>query len=94
MKIPKKLKIGAVTYEVIIATEWKGRDENGHDGECFYDRVMGHKIYIGAELSREAQEVTFLHEVLHALNSTMDHEFLDSLSEQLYQVLADNNLLR
>jgi Zn-dependent peptidase ImmA (M78 family) len=51
-------------------------------------------IYIGAELTDEAQVVTLIHEILHVCNATMDHEFLDSLAEQLGQVFIENNLLK
>ena len=94
MVIPKQAKIGGIVYKVVIAEEWPGRVVGEHDGECFYDQTHGNTIYIGAELSQEAQEITFIHEALHAMNATMDHEFLDSLAEQLYQFLADNGLLK
>lgn len=94
MVIPKQVKIGGVTYKVILAEEWPGRKAGDHDGECFYDRSNGNVIYIGSELTQEAQEITFIHEALHCINSTMDHEFLDSLAEQLYQFLSDNKLLQ
>lgn len=94
MIIPNSVKIGGITYKVVVAETWPGRQEGDHDGEAFYSKAMGNVIYIGAELSQEAQEVTFIHEALHCINATMDHEFLDSLAEQLYQFLADNNLLK
>lgn len=91
MKIPGTVKIGGTKFKVIIADEWKGRD--GYDGECVIEKKRGNVIYIGADLSKEAQEITFIHEALHAMNSTMDHEFLDSLAEQMYQFLSDNKFL-
>lgn len=94
MIIPDSVKIGGIVYAVIVAKTWPGRIEGQHDGECFYSSSQGNVIYLGAELSPEAQEVTFLHEALHAMNATMDHEFLDSLAEQLYQFLSDNKLLK
>lgn len=94
MQIPNQCKIGGIVYKVIVVDTWPGRQRGDHDGECFYDQEHGNVIYIGAELSHEAQEITFLHEAFHAMNATMDHEFLDSLAEQLYQFLADNGLLK
>jgi hypothetical protein len=92
MKIPKTVKIGAITYKVIIADDWLGSD--GADGECIVSRDRGGPcIYVRADLVQEAQEITFMHEALHAMNSTMDHQFLDSLSEQIYQFLKDNHLI-
>lgn len=61
MNIPKKVKIGGITYTVAIASKWPGRTEGDYDGECFYSAREGNVIYIGAELSPEAQEVTFIH---------------------------------
>jgi Zn-dependent peptidase ImmA (M78 family) len=92
MTIPLEVKIGAITYQVFILDDWMGRD--GDDGECTYDKKRGHCIFIGADLSQPAQEITFIHESLHAMNSTINHEFLDSLSEQLYAFLKENDLLK
>lgn len=92
MIIPKKVKIGAITYQVRIQNSWFERGDV--DGETFYNEPEGNVIYIFSGLSREAQEATFIHEALHCMNSTVNHEFLDSLAEQLYQFLSDNKLLK
>lgn len=92
MTIPKLLKIGAVKYKVKVVKEWAGYD--GADAQTFYDKQHGHVIYINSELTQEAQETSLLHEIMHCLNATMNHEFLDSLAEQLYTVLKENNLLK
>lgn len=91
MEIPSSVKIGGVTYKVVIADHWFESD--GSDGEVFYDQRNGNVIYIRSDLSQEAKEVTFLHEALHCMNSCIDHNFLDSFSEQLYQFLKDNKLI-
>lgn len=92
MEIPAHIKIGAVTYKVRLLPDWPGRDEA--DGESFYERPHGHAILIYDGLTAEAQEITLLHEILHCLNATINHEFLDSLAEQLHQVLSENHMLR
>lgn len=92
MIIPKKVKIGGIIYSVKVLPHWDDRGDA--DGMLSLDSDTGNTIYIGSELTKQAQEVTFFHEVLHAMNSTMNHEFLDSLAEQLYQVLHDNGLLK
>lgn len=89
-EIPKSLKIGGINYEVKIANEWPDHDYD--DGEIFNDRKVGNVIYIREDLSDEARMITLIHEILHACNSTMNHEFIDSLSEQIYQVLKDNKM--
>ena len=87
MKLPSTIKIGGVTYKVIIANEWFNHDEA--DGETFNDLRNGNTIYIRETLSQEAKEITLIHEILHCCNSTVNHEFLDSLAEQIYQVFKD-----
>ncbi len=93
MKIPKKVKIGGITYKIIIANDWLGKGEDTQ-GQNFQDSQKGNVIYIDSGLSQEAQFTTFLHECLHSMNATMNHEFLESLSLQLYQFLKDNSLLK
>ncbi len=92
MTIPPEIKIGGVIYKVVITDSWFER--NGADGEQFNTKEQGNVIYIGSELSKEAQEITFIHECLHAMNSVINHEFLDSFSEQFYQCFNDAGLLK
>lgn len=92
MKIPSKVKVGGIWYKVIIAEHWF--EHESADGETFYDNVNGNTIYIRKSLSQEAKEVTFLHEVIHCMNATINHEFIDSFAEQMYQFLSDNKLLK
>jgi hypothetical protein len=44
-------------------------------------------------LSQEMKEATFIHEVFHTLNTTIDHTLLDSLSTQMFQVLKDSSII-
>lgn len=92
LEIPKSVKIGGINYEVRIADEWP--DHDCSDGEVFNDTKVGNVIYIRATLSDEAKIITLIHEGMHAMNSTINHEFLDSFAEQIYQFLSDNNLLK
>ena len=85
MKIPKKLKIGAHTYKIQIV---KDLDKCGST-----DR-MKETISLADWLPKSQLEATLIHEILHAINNEMDHERLDSLAEQLYQVFSDNKLLK
>ena len=84
MKIPSELKIGAHRYKVIIT-----------DLETKYGLHDCCKatITIDASLPDSRKGSTLLHEILHALNSELDHALLDSLSEQIFAVLHDNGLL-
>ena len=89
MNIPKRLKIGGITYKVIEAEDWLERN----DADGMLD-ARTNTIYIHTKLSPEFKNITLIHEALHCMNSTIDHIALDSLAEQLYQVLHDNKLLR
>lgn len=88
MVIPKTLRIGGHTYKIVFTTL-----EN-ELGKCDYDKCI---IYIEKDMVQSQKEATLIHEVFHALNSTMDeglgHMLLDSLSEQFYAVLKDNKLI-
>ena len=89
MKIPKKLKIGG--HEVgVLFEELEGHADASH---------ILNEIRIDPSLAQSHQEASLFHEILHYLNPTMDdtqmgHALLDSLAEQLYQVLKDNDLLK
>lgn len=79
------LKIGGHDYTLIFSPTMEEL------GKTIYnDRI----IMINKDADRSIQESTLIHEILHALNSQLDHTLLDSLAEQLYQVLKDNNLLK
>lgn len=91
MRIPNKLKIGGHIVKVEIANL---RPEL--DGEFNGDKNI---ISISKSIPQSRKEATLIHEILHAMNATLGetstgHIFLDSLSEQLYQVLKDNHLLK
>lgn len=83
--LTRPLKIGGHDYTLIFSPTMEEL------GKTIYnDRI----IMINSDASRTIQESTLIHEILHALNSQLDHTLLDSLAEQLYQVLKDNNLLK
>jgi hypothetical protein len=86
MKIPSTIKIGAHRVKIVLGQV--------NDDECAnYDRDSG-VITICENLPQTQKEVAFIHEIFHVMNSVLDHTLLDSLSEQIYQVLKDNNLLK
>jgi len=84
----KILKIGGH----IVNVEYKLLPDA--NGEFDYET---NTITISTDISPSHQQAALLHEILHCLNSTLDshdygHAFLDSLAEQLYQVLSDNSV--
>jgi len=87
-----KLKIGGHTFEVI-------KKDFGKDSldlaETDFD---ARTISIHSKSARSIQESALIHEILHVMNPTMNtsddgHRILESLSEQLYQVVSDNLLI-
>lgn len=90
MTIPKTLKIGGHTYTIhIVHPPTLCADE----APCGVNSNERGVIELNAKLMTSEQEVTLFHEILHVMNSELDHVLLDSLAQQLYQVLADNDLL-
>ncbi len=91
MKIPKKLKIGALWYEV--------KEVNPSEIDCdahVSGDTSNHRqdIRLSKHLpTQEMKEVTLFHEILHCINCEMDHEVLEYLAQAFYQVLKENKLL-
>ena len=88
MNLPKKVKIGAHTFVIKeVADHFDGEDI----GRC---DLEGCKIFIKKGLSDTHKLSTLMHEAMHAMNTTIEHDLLDSLSEQITQFLMDNKLLK
>lgn len=89
MRIPNRLQIGAHNFTVIRAHL---DDKTGETDTCACT------ITLHSDLKDSVLGATFLHELIHACNSTLGdtalgHALIDSLAEQLYAVLANNGLL-
>jgi hypothetical protein len=91
MTIPKKLKIGGHTYRIHIVTPPALTTADAPEGIQSSEQGV---IEINAERIQTHREQTLFHEIFHVLNSELDHVLLESLSQQLYQVLHDNRMLR
>jgi hypothetical protein len=85
MKIPKKIKSQGLWWSIKLV------DDMDDLGKTDYDKQT---IEIRSHLSKHQQEITLLHEILHTINTTLNHDTLDSFAIQLHQVLSDNNLLK
>lgn len=89
MKIPKKIKVGGITYKVknvdIITAG------TGVCGSCNYDNST---IELLKKHKRQAKEQTFIHELLHAIfyhcNIEQDEHKIELLAQALYMVIKDN----
>ncbi len=88
MKIPSKLKIGG---HIISVREVEMIDDTTCSGDSSYTNG---EIRLNIDLAQTQKEASLIHEIFHFLNTTLNHELLDSLSEQIYQVLRDNKLLK
>lgn len=91
MRIPKTVKIGGHTVTVSFK-DLEGR----YDGLA---STEDNTIVISTKLTQSQKEVTLIHEAMHMMNATWaetreGHIFLESLSQQMYQFLADNHLLK
>ena len=91
MKIPSSLKIGGHVVNVLLI--------DGMGNDCGSFDLTDNTIRLDKTMTRDNIEVTFIHEILHTLNHTLDsdvmgHAFIESISEQLYQVLKDNDMLK
>ena len=69
----------------------------GYVGLSVHNKLLIYlcKKYRGEKLSKTIIEETFLHEILHTIdtnynNHSLSEETVDRLSEGLYQVLKDN----
>ena len=94
MRLPKKLKIGGYTYEVIYEDRVK---KSGTDHPATYTSKH-QKIFIDKTQCREEMESSLIHEIIEALNYAyelgLDHKQVSTLEATLYQVLKDNKFLR
>lgn len=89
MIIPNKLKIGGHIVKIVF-------DEIDSAGISY---IEDNKIVICKKMERSQQENALIHEIFHFLNTVLDadtigHSLLDSLSNQFYQVLKDNKMLK
>ncbi len=83
MKIPKQIKIGALTYKII---------KKKLDDDCGQQRTKEQIIYLDKDMSEELEELTFWHEVLHAINPELTDKDVEFLSQAIVQVRRDNKL--
>lgn len=84
MTIPDKFISQGIWWSVKFTPDIEDSGETDYDTQT---------IRIREQLSQEMKEATFLHEVGHTVNPTIDHALLDSFTMQIFQVLKDNHLI-
>lgn len=86
MKIPKKIKIKGIEFDIKF--------------EDLGDKVFGDfdelppLIRINTKASKEFQEMTLLHEILHITRRSMKEQWIEEFAWDLWLILNDNNLLK
>lgn len=96
MKIPESIKVGPFSFAVKYEEDPRNDNDSKLMGQCDYGKQV---IKINTNLGHpDAQYTVFLHELLHAIDWTMQaglkEKQIDRMATGLAMVLKDNNLLR
>lgn len=100
MNIPQNLKVGGHSYAVNMAYRFKDRtDIMGQANHQRSEIVVSDVDCAGNPLERTQSEQTFVHELVHCVdqvynNNKLDEDTVARISEGLYQVLKDNDMLK
>lgn len=85
MIYPKKLKIGGHTIKLLITPDVP-------NGNCGQFEIKKNEMMINSDQEPTQMEASLIHEILHALNITLNEEHVEFISQGLYQVIVDNKL--
>lgn len=91
MNIPSKIKINNIWWTI---KEVSSSEIDCDEHVCGDQSQVTQTIRINKELSPEMKELTLLHEIIHCINSELDHNLVEMLSSCLHQVVTENNLFR
>ena len=96
MKIPNKVNIGGIIYDVTV--------EKFQHNSLTEDKLWGNidhgkcKIYLNDNIDKQVLDQVFFHEVLHGIENEYQIKIrdadIDRISHGLTQFLKDNNLLK
>lgn len=91
MKFPEYVKIGGLKMKIIFDSRLASSDDRF--GEC--DHMRG-RIVLDASQPDDHKELSLLHEIIEKINAEneldLEHRQITSLTNNLYQVLKDNEL--
>lgn len=79
----KQIKIGGLVYKI----EYKDLEESL--GRTEYAKQI---IQIYNKQTKEQQEATLIHEILHCVNNQRSEPEVEALAQSLYQIIKDNKL--
>lgn len=87
MKIPAKIKVGGLWFDVKQVPSDEVDDDYGTASSS------KQTIKLNKELPQDVKELTFLHEILHCINGEMEEKEVEFIAFGLFQVLKDNKLI-
>ena len=92
MKIPKKINVLGLTYDILEQEDLS--DVAGDSGQTW---LMKQKILLERKQCQEQKEATLFHEIIEAINSQLElelpHKTICALETGFYQVLKDNKFI-
>ena len=102
MKIPKSIKIGGHKIKVVYPYRFTERyDRRAQYDDNFKEIRVSDCDCAGNKSADSAIFVSFIHEVLHAIDIISGHEVfsknepaIEGISEGVFQVLVDNGFLK
>ena len=92
----EKVKIGGMTYEVVLK-DLKTRNDDYQGMQLGWHILPDNLIEINSEVCKERREQTLVHEIMHGvmneagLNLEDEEDIVNRISLVLYQVLKDND---
>lgn len=94
MKIPEKIQVGGIDYDIKISDSQSFELLQTTIGHIWYEKQL---IAIQKDLKEDKRGQTFCHEILHAMFLAMgyahdfdvkvDEQFVDALASYLHQVV-------
>lgn len=86
MKIPRVIKVGG-HYMTVTVTPDVPNDNCGQ-----FD-IKKNEILLNKNQKTTQLEASLIHELLHAINITLDEQQVEFISQALYQIIIDNKLV-
>lgn len=84
-KIPSKLKIGAITYNIVI----KDLDEDM--GRTMFTNST---IFLDTKLNEDQMMATLIHEIFHCVCNQLTEMEVEFLAQATFGLLKDNNFIK
>jgi len=96
LKIPKKVNISGIIYDVIVEKFQHNRlTEDKFWGRIEQDEC---KIYLNGNLNKQTLDQVFFHEILHGIENNYQIKIkdadIDRVAHGITAFLKDNNLLK